>query len=81
MEINVNVLTTIIGIWLILDVIALELISRRKNGMNDLYDLYDDINHLQSIWSKIIVVYWFLIMLPTTIPASIYKIIKKNKND
>lgn len=80
MEINVSILTSILSIWLLLDIIALDLISRRKNGMNDLFDLFESIKEFKSFWTKIFTIYWLLIMLPTTIPASIYKIIKKNKD-
>lgn len=80
MEINVSILTSILSIWLLLDIIALDLISRRKNGMNDLFDLFESIKEFKSYWTKIFTIYWLLIMLPTTIPASIYKIIKKNKD-
>lgn len=80
MEINGNLITSILCMWLLLDIIALDLISRRKNGMNDLFDLFDSIKQFKSIWTKIFTIYWLLIMLPTTIPASIYKIINKNKD-
>ena len=80
MEINVSILTSILSIWLLLDIIALDLISRRKNGMNDLFDLFESIKEFKSFWTKIFTIYWLLLMLPTTIPASIYKIIKKNKD-
>lgn len=80
MEINVSILTSILSIWLLLDIIALDLISRRKNGMNDLFDLFESIKEFKSYWTKIFTIYWLLLMLPTTIPASIYKIIKKNKD-
>jgi hypothetical protein len=76
-----NQLLTIWGVWLILDVIAMELISRRKNGMNDIYDLYDDWGKLQSIATKMYVIFHLMLFLPFTIPASIYKIIKEKKND
>lgn len=75
-----NTLSTFIGLWLIFDVIALELISRRKNGMNDIYDLYADWGKLQSVATKIYVIFHLMLFLPLTIPASIYKIIKQ-KND
>ena len=80
MEINVSILTSILSIWLLLDIIALDLISRRKNGMNDLFELFESIKEFKSYWTKIFTIYWLLLMLPTTIPASIYKIIKKNKD-
>lgn len=76
-----NEITTILGIWLILDVVALELISRRKSGMNDLYDVYDNWNMLESIVTKVYVIFHLLLFLPFTIPASIYKIIKDKKNE
>jgi hypothetical protein len=76
-----NELLTIWGVWLILDVIAMELISRRKNGMNDIYDLYDDWGKLQSVATKIYVIFHLMLFLPFTIPASIYKIIKKKKDE
>lgn len=80
MEINVSIITSILSIWLLLDIIALDLISRRKNGMNDLFELFESIKEFKSYWTKIFTIYWLLLMLPTTIPASIYKIIKKNKD-
>jgi len=76
-----NEITTILGIWLILDVVALELISRRKSGMNDLYDVYENWNMLESIVTKVYVIFHLLLFLPFTIPASIYKIIKDKKNE
>jgi len=76
-----NQLLSICGIWLILDVIALELISRRKNGIEDICDLYEDVKRLYSMASKIYVIFHLILLLPFTIPASIYKIIKQKKND
>jgi len=68
-------------IWLLLDIIALELISHRKNGMNDIWDLYEDWGRLNSFISKAIVILHLMAMLPITIPVSIYKILKKNKDE
>jgi hypothetical protein len=68
-------------IWLLLDIVALELISRRKNGMNDIWDLYEDWGRLHSFISKAIVIIHLILMLPITIPVSIYKILKKNKDE
>jgi hypothetical protein len=68
-------------IWLLLDILALELISRRKNGMNDIWDLYEDWGRLNSFISKAIVILHLMAMLPITIPVSIYKIFKKNKDE
>jgi len=68
-------------IWLLLDIVALELISRRKNGMNDIWDLYDEWGRLNSFISKAFVILHLMTMLPLTIPVSIYKIIKKNKDE
>jgi putative heme iron utilization protein len=65
----------------LLDIIALELISHRKNGMNDIWDLYEDWGRLNSFISKAIVILHLMAMLPITIPVSIYKILKKNKDE
>jgi len=68
-------------IWLLLDFVALDLISRRKNGMNDIWDLYEEWGRLNSFISKAFVILHFIVILPLTIPASIYKIFKKNKDE
>lgn len=71
----------IIWLWLFLVPISLELISRKKNGMNDIYDLYNEWGKLNTFWSKAFVIVYLMVMLPFTIPISVYKILKKNKND
>jgi hypothetical protein len=71
----------ILCLWLFLDIVALELISRRKNGMNDIWDLYDEIRRLNTFATKTFVVLHLMVMLPLTIPVSIYKILKKNKDE
>ena len=68
------------GIWITLDIMAMELISRRKNGMNDIYDLYEDWLKLQTIAMKFYVIFHLMLFLPFTIPTSIYKIIKEKKD-
>jgi hypothetical protein len=60
-------LLTIWAIWLILDIIAMELISHRKNGMNDIYELYDSWRELHSFASKIYVAFHLMLFLPFTI--------------
>ena len=75
-----NQLLTISVLWLLLDIVALEIISRTKNGMNDIYDLYAQLKDLNLIASKIYVILHLMLFLPFTIPVSIYKIIKENKN-
>lgn len=68
-------------IWLCADIIAIDLLSRRDNGVNDLLDLYDDFKKLKTVWAKIYVVIHLFIFLPLTIAPSIFKLIKKNKNE
>jgi hypothetical protein len=71
----------ILCLWLLFDIVALELISRRKNGMNDIWDLYDEWGRLNSFISKAFVILHLMVMLPLTIPVSIYKLLKKNKEE
>jgi hypothetical protein len=68
-------------LWIILDFVGLELISRKKNGMNDLYDLYVQWDEMKYLIFKVLTIVWLIMVLPITIPASIIKIIKQNKDE
>lgn len=68
-------------LWLFLDIVALELISRRKNGMADIWEMYSEWKNITYIGFKILTIVYLIGMLPLTIPASIFKIIKKNKRN
>lgn len=68
-------------IWLLLVIVALELISRRKNGMADIWEMYNDWKSLTFIGFKVLTIIYLIAMLPLTIPSSIYKLIKNKRNE
>lgn len=69
-----------INIWIILDLVALDLISRRKNGMVLIWEMYEDWKKLDYFLFKVFTVVYLFFMLPLTIPSSVYKLIKKRNN-
>lgn len=71
----------LIILYLLLDLVALDLISRRKNGVRYLWETYSDWKDLKYVFFKVFAVFYLLFLLPFTIPSSIYKLIKKNKYD